>query len=607
MSTYRITSRTGVVARIQTAPKKVFRVDGALRGPRGATGLTGPNIEIQNDGIYLQWRVAGTTEWANLVALADLTGADGREVQIQNDGTYIQWRYAGDVSWTNIVALASLKGDQGDPGADGADGTNGTDGADGKTMLSGSGAPDNSLGQDGDFYIDIADWLIFGPKAAGVWPAGTSLVGPAGSGSGDVSGPAGATGNALARYSGTTGKTIKDSNVTVDDSGNISTPGTVDGRDVSVDGTKLDGVAAGADVTATQLPVATHAATGKTTPVDADEIPIADSAASFGLKKLTWANLKATAKAYFDTLYATIASVASKADDSAVVHNTGAETVAGIKTFSSSPIVPTPSTSTQAANKSYVDSGFGSNSFIFNVAVTGTQDSSNTQFTTPDNYITGTLEVYLNGILQKRVSDYTETTPGSALFDFVGYAPSSSDVITVSYQKSLSAVTGNADTVDGYHAISSATANQLLPLDSGAKLPADILNPAAWQSWTPTFANLSGGTLNYAVYQQIHKTVFFQLKYTMTGANVSGRPNFSVPVTMASRTAATNDTLNCNAEYNGSIAYNGGLAWVDANNLTMYCFKVDATYSSYASVSATVPFTWASGHFILIRGYYEAA
>lgn len=38
----------------------------------------------------------------------------------------------------------------------------------------------------------------------------------------------------------------------------------------------------------------THSATSKTTPVDADEIPMADSAASWGLKKLTWANLKAT-------------------------------------------------------------------------------------------------------------------------------------------------------------------------------------------------------------------------------------------------------------------------------------------------------------------------
>lgn len=52
---------------------------------------------------------------------------------------------------------------------------------------------------------------------------------------------------------------------------------------------------------------------------------------------------------------ATQTALNAKADDSAVVHDTGDETIAGIKTFSSSPIVPTPGSATQAANKSYVD------------------------------------------------------------------------------------------------------------------------------------------------------------------------------------------------------------------------------------------------------------
>jgi len=51
-----------------------------------------------------------------------------------------------------------------------------------------------------------------------------------------------------------------------------------------------------------------HAATSKATPVDADELGLADSAASFVLKKLTWANLKATLKTYFDGFYGLLAS-----------------------------------------------------------------------------------------------------------------------------------------------------------------------------------------------------------------------------------------------------------------------------------------------------------
>jgi hypothetical protein len=43
--------------------------------------------------------------------------------------------------------------------------------------------------------------------------------------------------------------------------------------------------------------------TGKTTPVNADAFAMMDSAASNATKTLTWANIKATLKTYFDTLY----------------------------------------------------------------------------------------------------------------------------------------------------------------------------------------------------------------------------------------------------------------------------------------------------------------
>lgn len=71
--------------------------------------------------------------------------------------------------------------------------------------------------------------------------------------------------------------------------------------------TKLDGIEANADVTdAGNVGSSIDGASAKTTPIDADTMPLIDSAAGNVLKKVTWANIKATLKSYFDTLYATV-------------------------------------------------------------------------------------------------------------------------------------------------------------------------------------------------------------------------------------------------------------------------------------------------------------
>lgn len=57
-----------------------------------------------------------------------------------------------------------------------------TAGVAGKTVLVGSGAPDNGLGSNGDSYYDKDAKVIYTPKAAGAWPVGVSLVGAAGTG-----------------------------------------------------------------------------------------------------------------------------------------------------------------------------------------------------------------------------------------------------------------------------------------------------------------------------------------------------------------------------------------------------------------------------------------
>lgn len=98
-------------------------------GAQGAQGLTGP------------------------------AGADGQDGTNGSDGA------------------TGSQGPQGDPGATGATGAAGSTGAagiDGKTILSGTVNP-TTEGVNGDFYLNTATGYIFGPKAAGAWPAGAPL------------------------------------------------------------------------------------------------------------------------------------------------------------------------------------------------------------------------------------------------------------------------------------------------------------------------------------------------------------------------------------------------------------------------------------------------
>lgn len=58
--------------------------------------------------------------------------------------------------------------------------------------------------------------------------------------------------------------------------------------------------------TVTTIGALINGATAKTTPVDADQIGLMDSAAGNVLKKVSWLNIKATLKTYFDTIYNTL-------------------------------------------------------------------------------------------------------------------------------------------------------------------------------------------------------------------------------------------------------------------------------------------------------------
>ncbi len=91
-------------------------------------------------------------------------------------------------------------------------------------------------------------------------------------------------------------KTVKlDDFTTPDDTTDLDATTSLHGLMPKADKTKLDGIEAGADITdAVNIASSIHGVDSKATPIDADELGLIDSAASNALKKLTWANLKAT-------------------------------------------------------------------------------------------------------------------------------------------------------------------------------------------------------------------------------------------------------------------------------------------------------------------------
>ncbi len=66
---------------------------------------------------------------------------------------------------------------------------------------------------------------------------------------------------------------------------------------------------------------------------------------------------------------------------------------------------------------------------------TGTIDGLNKVFTTTDDYVSGSLTVFLNGLQQSKPGDYSETTSDSFTFVNAPIGGVGPDVVTVRYVK----------------------------------------------------------------------------------------------------------------------------------------------------------------------------
>ncbi|TMH32299.1 MAG: hypothetical protein E6H66_14320 [Betaproteobacteria bacterium] len=175
-----------------TAVNPIVGVAGSYQLPQGCTTNQVPQSN-------------GSGGWTCVTIAAGPTGATGPAGPTGPTGPS---GAAGAAGATGPQGVTGPAGPTGAAGATGAMGDTGAAGTNGNTVLNGTGAPNNANGADGDFYIDTAAEVVYGPKVAGAWPvSGTSLVGPAGAtGATGAAGPMGDTGPAgAAGAAGATG------------------------------------------------------------------------------------------------------------------------------------------------------------------------------------------------------------------------------------------------------------------------------------------------------------------------------------------------------------------------------------------------------------------
>jgi hypothetical protein len=411
----------------------------------------------------------------------------------------------------------------------------------------------------------------------------TSSWGTAGSGSGDVVGPASATDTAIALYNGTTGKLLKNSGATIDGSGNltaytlITTGGdvTTSAGNISIHGNSP--TAANSNGSDTYVTGGTATGTGTNGNVYLGLIGhVAVKNASSFSGTLSMDSLTANRTFTYPDTTGTVALTTSNITGSAA-------------TITTARTVQTNLASTAAASFNGSANITPGVTGILPVANGGT--GSTTQ-----NFVDLTTAQTVAGV--KTFSSAPASTVAT------GTAP-----LTIT---STTKVTNlNADTVDGIHASATPTANQLLALDSNALIPTAALG-GVWATWTPTWTNITvgNGTVT-ARYTQIGKSVFFflELVFGSTTAITAGYPSVSIPISPKISDSNAGGITTARYLQTGTAWFHGipALSGSGAATISLGCMDVTGSFVTETGISATAPFTWATGHKLFVQGFYEAA
>ena len=157
--------------------------------------------------------------------------------------------------------------------------------------------------------------------------------------------------------------------------------------------------------------------------------------------------------------------------NSEIVKVTAGSSSGGTTTYTIVRAQGTPVTTAQTVTTSFdiydansAEANIGLNSLMPLETLSGTVNGSNTAFDTSTTYVAGSIHVFRDGqLMAGGGADYTETDTNTVTFTT---APVTGSLIQAWYQHTVS-TTGNADTVDGYHASNNSETDGTLVANYG--------------------------------------------------------------------------------------------------------------------------------------------
>jgi Phage Tail Collar Domain len=178
----------GMLGSFATAATKIHTYYAIVNNRTGAIHMVSADTKASRGETLISWNQSGP---------AGVQGPKGDTGDTGSAGPTGPQGVSGPGGQQGSQGRTGATGPQGSVGQQGVAGANGVNGKAGNSVISGAGTPSESQGNIGDYYIDMTNRAIYGPKTSNGWGSATSLVGAPG-----VAGKDGAAGNSVLNGSG---------------------------------------------------------------------------------------------------------------------------------------------------------------------------------------------------------------------------------------------------------------------------------------------------------------------------------------------------------------------------------------------------------------------